>query len=380
MKSLLAIFVALQSTFAFGLEQQEIDKLIAKKSKQIDEIADLLALDLAPFVMTTKRDISTFNYRKKSLVGLPDLNKDYPVDAKEGLNYTKEWTNTVKKYVPKETGFLGWGFYTSNNPTSSTDYAESENGEFAMIRQEFPSGSKILDIRHSGEFNFFPISNSTLKKAKTVCDFLGMPGTGEEGKVQGYGRFQKNYIGKDPICKEIFVRALSKLNVAAFLYPWREDGSSLCDSGAESSAAFVSFNPKLDASTVELIVDPSEKLKTEALEISRKPSNAKKFSLGEKTYQTYAKTALHLNSYETNAFAQSMSNFIPQDKKIQEKMMNEIREETFGCSKKYPEDNELTFDPKNALVMMLNKDINKKVKDINKSIIPECEEKQSTLD
>lgn len=372
MKSLALIIVTLHSALAFGLEQKEADKLIAKKSKQIDEIAELLAVDLAPFVMTTKRDISTFNYRKKSLVGLPDLNKDYPVDAKEGLNYVKEWTDTVKKYVPKETGFLGWGFYTSNNPTSSVDYAESEKGEFAMIRQEFPKGSLILDIRHTGELNLFPISNSTLKKAKSVCDFIGMQGTGKDGP-SGYGRFQKNYIGKDPVCKEIFVRALNRLNITAFLYPWREDGSTLCDTGAESNAAFVSFNPKLDSSTVELIVDPSEKLKAEALEISKKPSNAKKFSLGEKTYEAYAKTALHMTTYDENVFLKSMANFVPQDKKLQEKMLNEIKEETFGCSKKYPEDNQLTYDPKNALVMALKKDPNKAVKSINKSFISECE-------
>lgn len=375
MKSLVAVFVFFHSAFAFGLEQKEVDKLIAKKSKQIDEIAELLAIDLAPFVMTTQRDITTFNYRKKSLVGLPDLNKDYPVDSKEGLNYAKEWTDTVKKFVPNETGFLGWGFYTSNNPTASTDYAQSEKGEFALVRQKFPKGSKILDIRHTGELNLFPISNSTLKKAKSVCDFIGMSGMGKENTPDGYGRFQKNAIGKDPVCKEVFVRALERLNVAGFVYPWREDDSSLCDSGANSNAAFVAFNPKLDSSTIELIVDPSEKLKQEALEISKKPSNAKKFSLGEKTYQAYAKTALHMTTYEENAFLKSMTNFIPQDKKVQEKMLNEIREETFGCSKKHPEDNQLTFNPKNALVMALKKDPNKMVKEVNKSFISECEPK-----
>lgn len=372
MKSLFAITLLLNSIQAFALDQKEIDKQIAKKSKQIDEIAELLAIDLAPFVMTTQRDLAVFNYRKKSLVGLPDLNKDYPVEAKEGLDYVKDWTNTVKKYVPKETGFLGWGFYTSNNPTSSVDYAESEKGEFAMIRQEFPKGSLILDIRHSGEYNFFPISNSTLSKAKSVCEFLGIPGSGGPG-VEGYGRFQKMSIGKDPICKEILVRALNRLNITAFLYPWREDGSSICDSGAESSAAFVSFNPKLDSSTVKLIVDPSEKLKQEALAIAKKPSNASKFSLGENTYKTYAKTALHMSTYDENAFAKSMSSFIPQDKKIQEKMLNEIKEETFGCSKKHPEDNQLTFNPNNALALALKKDPNKIVKDVNKSSIPGCE-------
>lgn len=372
MKSLTAIFLIFHSCLLFGLEPKDPSEVIAKKSKQIDEIAELLAIDLAPFVMTTQRNIATFNYRNKSLIGLPDLKKDYPIDAKEGLNYTKEWTDTVKKFVPKETGFLGWGFYTSNNPNSSADYAESEKGEFAMIRQNFPQGSRILDIRHTGELNLFPISNSTLKKAKTVCDFLGMQGTGKDG-VQGYGRFQKNYIGKDPVCKEIFVRALSRLNISAFLYPWREDDSTICDSGAGSSAAFVSFNPKLNSSTVELVLDPSEKLQKEALEISQKPSNAKSFSLGEKTYLAYAKTALHMTTYDENIFLKSMTNFIPQDQKLKEKILNEIKEETFGCSKKHPEDNQLTFNPQNALIMALKKDPNKIVKSINKSFSQNCE-------
>lgn len=324
-------------------------------SDQIDTAARLLSLDFAPFINTSKRDIVTYNYRKKDMLNLKDSKESLRSDSPEAIAYAKEWTHTIKKFTPQESGYLGWGFYTSNNPISSQDFAVDENS-FALITQKFKKGAKFLDLRTLTQENSFPISKETMAYINKICYLPAMApsGTHKEGP-SGYYTFSKLFMSRDQKCNQIFIKALDNLKVDSILYSWKDEDFNFCDA-EKTYAAFINVNGELSKNTVELVFDPTDKMKEEAKLINSGKMKPENFSLGKETFEAYQNYSTFINATSGNKtnYGKLLQDFEPTNQKQKDKIISKLKKEAFGCDKKYENEDKPFFDEKNALIETLN--------------------------
>lgn len=321
---------------------------------QIEIAAKLLSLDFAPFVMTSKREIVVYNYRKREMLKLSDSPKSLRSDSPEAIAYAKEWTNTIKEFTPQETGYLGWGFYTTNNPVSSQDFANDEE-VFALVTQKYKDGANFLDIRSLPDQNSFPISKETIKYINKICYLpTASPNQKISNGPHSYHTFTKHYIGRNENCNKVFVKALDNLKIDGILYEWKDEDFNFCDA-KKTNAAFINVNGEISNQTVELIVNPSEEIKAEAKLISEGKKKAKDFSLGQSTYEAYQKVAVFMNAMplEQTIYGKKLENFEPKDQKQKDKIIERIKKEAFGCDIKYEQDDAPFFDANNAALLAI---------------------------
>lgn len=335
----------------------------------INTAIKLLKLDLAPFVKTLDRDITTFNYRDSDVLKFaPDekRNKDNP----KAIAYAHEWGDAAKKHLPKETGMVGWGLYTSNNPSSSESYGGYDP---SLVTLKYKKGSKMLDVRKADESNI-PISLKTAEYLGKLCNtsFLSW-GTTIEGT--DYTRVNKRALIQNPKCHQVYVKAMEGLGVTGIIYDWGAAHSKFCD-GKINGAAFVSFGSEFSDATIDLysklpkdtqlILDEIDKEKKE----KKKEKLKKELKITPKELMAYEKLAVALDGY--NMYGQMRNNFrsFEPDSKQKQAYIDEWKKELFGCDKKYEEQDSAHYNADQVWEVLLkdglmNLDFGK---DLNQSI------------
>ena len=323
----------------------------------------MLRLDLAPYIKTMNRDIVTYNYRKTSELKFKPLNS--ASDTPEALKYAREWSEAAKKHLPLETGVVGWGLYSAQDPFASATYAIDEDSTFSLTTIKYPKNTKMLDLRSDRaeidriDEGSLPLSKQTLSLLNKLCkgDYKI---TGQKTKT---GTIYVNKVDLIPhkTCHEIYVKALESLNIGGLIYRWSSvQPGSVCDSENINNAAFVAFNLPIEDQTIDFFSNVDDVKSKEALMIQseKDPAQRKKlieaYSLGSKTFRDYQKTSTILQFRTiTNRAAKELIPFAAQDPETVQRFKNEYKEESFGCSKKYQADDAPTYKPDQVFDVLL---------------------------
>jgi hypothetical protein len=105
---------------------------LAFTDSQVDELSNLLARDLKPYVRTLSRDVSVYHYYHRSVKGYA------PTDSKEFLQH---YDGSIALYQYDDQTHVevaGPGLYAAVDPASSREYGN------AMLEITFKAGSRIL--------------------------------------------------------------------------------------------------------------------------------------------------------------------------------------------------------------------------------------------
>lgn len=323
----------------------------------------MLRLDLAPYIKTMNRDIVTYNYRKISELKFKPLNS--ASDTPEALKYAKEWSEAAKKHLPLETGVVGWGLYSAQDPFASSTYALDGGSTFSLTTVKYPKNAKMLDLRSDNvgvdriSQGSLPLSNETLSLLNKLCKG-GYKTTGQKTK-NGVTYINKIDLIQHQTCHEIYVKALESLNISGLIYAWASSQPAfVCDTENINNAAFVSFNLPIEDQSIDFFSNVDDVKSKEALTIQSEKDLAKRkklieaFSLGPKTFLDYQKasTVLQFGTIKNRA-SKELNPFAAQDPEMVQRFKNEYKEESFGCSKKYQADDAPTYKPDQVFDVLL---------------------------
>jgi hypothetical protein len=211
------------------------------------------------FIIKTDREITTYNYRDRKLVKGNGINLKRSgainLHSKIAIDYANEWMDAIRKFLPDESGMLGWGLYTANNPVESKEYGGSD---WAMVAVDLPAGSNILDIR-SMPSAYFPVTRRAWELYTNNC---GRPQNYKHpiANDKVYAAISKGSLSKCAIGHKAFIKALKVLDINAISYDWdyrdiylNNQRPLVCDSSI-TNATFVIVETPLNSNTVRLIV------------------------------------------------------------------------------------------------------------------------------
>lgn len=331
--------------------------LTAKDDKEL--AIKMLRLDLAPYIKTMNRDIVTYNYRRVSELKFNPLNSSS--DTPEALKYAKEWGEAAKKHLPKESGVVGWGLYTAQDPFASSSYGLDYDGKnkFSLTTVKYPKNTKMLDLRSDNNLYRYsegslPLSKETIKLLGKLCSDM----TGSQQEVHGVFYVSKKTIIQHPVCHEIYVKTLDSLGIGGIIYKWASLRPSVCDAKNLNDAAFVAFNLPLVDENINFYsnVDQSNVMKVQEVQSEKDPIKRNKliesFPLGSKTFKDYQKMATILQ-FRPSHEVKALETFAAQTPEAVDKIKNEYKEESFGCSLKYEKDDAPTNKPDQIWDVML---------------------------
>lgn len=342
----------------------EADKnLIRKKfltAKDDKELAiKMLRLDLAPYIKTMNRDIITYNYRRVSELKFNPLNSSS--DTPEALKYAKEWGDAAKKHLPEETGVVGWGLYTAQDPFASARYAReysSVDNKFSLTSVKYPKNSKMLDLRSEGEEResegSIPLSKETFDQIKKICS-----GIQNVQIIKKVYYLKKTDLVSSAACHEIYIKTLDSLGIGGIIYQWASfRPTHICDSTNANRAAFVAFNLPLVDENINFYSNVDSVNEKKAQEIQMEVDITKKnkligsYPLGSKTFKDYKKIATILQ-FRSGLTTKGLEAFSTSDPGEVLKIKKEYQEESFGCSLKYEKDDAPTYKPDQVWDVML---------------------------
>jgi hypothetical protein len=339
---------------ATNLTDQEKQKLreayvAEEQSSQERTAARMLMMDLAPFVLKTDRDVTTYNYRTKSEVGLkPDEYQNH--DSDQVLKSSLEWASAVKKQLSYQTGMFGWGLYTARDSITSEEYGEAPD-RFVLTTLNYPKGSRMLDLRVSQANAPYevsiPVSKTTSNFLKKICGNVFYPETSQIIDGQLYDYYGKRKFSVDPKCQNILNAAFDELNISGVIYTWDNDGASFdfCTNEKKDSkdVAFVAVNVPITKTSTEFIMKPSSyKVDASSSKVYRKLALMKSHKKKNRIYGSL--------DYD---FKLSGSKSSPATDKA---LLSELQEETFGCDSKHAEADKPHYDP-NQVYEVLAKDV-----------------------
>lgn len=320
---------------------------------EIDLAVELLTLDYAPFITQLNRKIKAYNFREQSYLDLDeDEINSMAWNSKKGVSYANDWSGAIKNNKLPHTGMLGWGFYTANNPTTSAHFSNSDD-KFALVTMDYPKGAVLFDTRALALEGLLPITPETFKYLSGLCQLDAKDL--KPSKIPGISTISKVALTKSEKCNQIFIKTLDHLKVDAIAYDWAGAKSSLCDSSKIDATAFINVNGKINSDTTKLYINPNDALFEESLSISEGEKKAKDFSLGEEVFMAYSKLSVNFESYDIHPFKDDIGGFHPKEAKIKNKFKEEIKSETFGCSKIYEKNDAPTYKPEQALKISLKK-------------------------
>lgn len=355
------------STFAFDIPNGNFDKELQKYKNTLksssslnkDEITlgiELLSLDYAPFITSLNRKIKTYNFRDQSFLELNEGEiNSMAWNSPKGVKYANEWSEAIKNNTLPHTGMLGWGFYTANNTQTSAHFSNSED-KFALVTLDYPKDAVLLDTRALALDGMLPLSNETFEYLSKLCKID--PKELKTSKIAGYSTISKVVLTKSDKCNQIFIKTLDQFKIDAIAYHWAGAKSSICDSSTVDPTAFINVNGKINRDTTKLYINPTDDLFDESLQITEGEKKPKNFSIGEEAFMAYSKLAVNFSSYDIHPFKDDLGGFFPKDQKLKKKFENEIKSESFGCSKTNEKSDAPTYRPEQAVALALKKKSN----------------------
>ena len=375
--------------------QEKLEKEFLKETKDgVLKASRMLAIDLAPYVKTLKRDIITYNYRDRKFLDIKQ-GELIDVDSKIGVEYAEKWDGAIKTFLPKETGMLGWGLYSANDPVASASYGGNKD-DFVMVEVKYPKSSKMLDLRKTEGEYLIPISMETQKYLKKVCgkEFKKRKKGWNNSFRSGFNPakeensyFNKVTFTRNETCHQIFLSALSSLQINGIIYGW--GGANPMKACADNlqkrdnrEVAFVSYNIDIDKESTKIFTKIPANLESKILEKGTDFLKTDIKGWTQKDTDAYEKFAVNLDQYYELAdkydkqyiYQSSVSVMMPTDEKRIEKYKEELINTTFGCHKKFEEDDDPTFEPMQAVEFILKNGIDNfdLSKDLHKSLEPFC--------